>query len=123
MSEVIRPEVSPGHFSESFPCGTAPGQTAAGIARGTNPWGVKECRGSFCLVLCCSSRGGDAGPSFVASLPVVIASVVFALAGGSGTDTAGKDATQAFGIARASSAAAGMALAASASTTSTSVRC
>ena len=56
----------------------------------------------------------------VASLPVVIASIVFALAGGSGTDTAGKDATQAFGIARASSAAAGTALAASASTTSTS---
>ena len=56
----------------------------------------------------------------MASLPVVIASVVFALAGGSGTDTTGKDATQAFGIARASSAAAGTALAASASTTSTS---
>ena len=56
----------------------------------------------------------------MASLPVVIGSIVFALAGGSGARTTGRDATQAFGIARASSAAAGTALAASASTTSPS---
>jgi len=43
----------------------------------------------------------------VASLPVVLASIVFAVAGGSGAGATGKDATQAFGIARASSAAAG----------------
>jgi hypothetical protein len=55
----------------------------------------------------------------VASVPVVLAGVVFAVAGGSGGGTAGRDATQAFGIARASSAAAGSALA-STSTSSAS---
>jgi hypothetical protein len=50
----------------------------------------------------------------VASLPVVIAGVVFAVAGGSGAGTTGKDSTHAFGIARASSAVAGGALASTA---------
>ena len=39
----------------------------------------------------------------VAALPVVLAAVVVALAGGSGAGTTGKDATRAYGIARASS--------------------
>jgi hypothetical protein len=39
----------------------------------------------------------------VAALPVVLAAVVIAVAGGSGAGTRGKDATRAFGIARASS--------------------
>ena len=50
----------------------------------------------------------------MASLPVVIAGVVFAVAGGSGAGTTGKDSTHAFGIARASSAAAGAGLASTA---------
>ena len=50
----------------------------------------------------------------MASLPVVIAGVVFAVAGGSGAGTIGKDSTHAFGIARASSAAAGAGLASTA---------
>ena len=39
----------------------------------------------------------------VAALPVVLAAVVVAVAGGSGAGTTGKDATRAYGIARASS--------------------
>ena len=40
----------------------------------------------------------------VAALPVVLAAVVVAVAGGSDAKTTGKDATRAYGIARASSA-------------------
>ena len=40
----------------------------------------------------------------VAAFPIVLASVVVAVAGGSGAETTGKDATRAYGIARASSA-------------------
>ncbi len=40
----------------------------------------------------------------VAAFPIVLASVVVAVAGGSDAKTTGKDATRAYGIARASSA-------------------
>jgi hypothetical protein len=52
----------------------------------------------------------------VASLPVVLAGIAFAVAGGSGTGTAGKDATKAFGMARASSGSAAVSLASTATT-------
>jgi hypothetical protein len=57
MRELIPAQVLTGQFAESYFGERRRLSPAAVIAQGTDPWGVKECRGSSFR----PQRGGDVG--------------------------------------------------------------